>query len=282
MAYKNDSYRPSGKNKIILDRAWYHVRSIPYRATMRWCFYRLLHDSLYGGKEDYHTFITLTSRARHNFYADWRPDTFVDDTTEFLVGSEGWRNESEWLASLYKNGVSCNIDHWYSQKQYVEVWYEARAMTRQFRYYADGITLRPFGGDAKIEAKYRIATDLNEIHQRYALPITVLYFGDYDKKGLAIPETAVRDIRGWCQVPFEFIRCGLNAGDELRYNIPENIEHPGAYQWEGLTDDAARQIITSAIEPYRDWNIYWSTKLAERDAESRMLSYLSEFGTSVP
>ncbi|MCH7571064.1 MAG: hypothetical protein IH919_10955, partial [Deltaproteobacteria bacterium] len=44
------------------------------------------------------------------------------------------------------------------------------------------------------------------------------------------------------------------------YNVPENPERPGTYQWEGLDDDAAQALIGLAndevgyIVPKRQWD----------------------------
>ena len=53
-----------------------------------------------------------------------------------------------------------------------------------------------------------------------------------------------------CNVEIEFLRAGLNKGDEVRYGIMENSDKPGTYQWEAVSDDAAQKIITNAIKPY--------------------------------
>ncbi len=101
-----------------------------------------------------------------------------------------------------------------------------------------------------ISYKWQIAKSLEDKFKRYKRPIVILYFGDYDLAGLTIPETSIADIRKWCNVDFIVDRRGLNQGDAIKYNIPENIDKPGSYQWEALPDQAARQIILNSIEKY--------------------------------
>jgi hypothetical protein len=129
-------------------------------------------------------------------------------------------------------------------------------MTSQFEHYTEDVTLRPFAGQPSIPFKHEIAQHLKEIHQEYPdKPIEVLYFGDNDKAGNQIPMSAVRDIKYWCSlegVHFNFYRAGLNDGQEIEFNIPDNPEHPGTYQWEALTDDAARIIISRAMNRFPD------------------------------
>ena len=120
-------------------------------------------------------------------------------------------------------------------------------MQSQFEYYTKYITLRPFGGDPSIPYKWTIAKELEQAYRVYGLPIPVLYFGDLDPQGLTIPESAVKDIREWCAAEFDYIRAGLNPGDEAKYSIPENPDRPGTYQWEALDDVTAKELITGAV-----------------------------------
>lgn len=101
-------------------------------------------------------------------------------------------------------------------------------------------------------------------------PIVVLYFGDLDPKGLQTPESAVSDIREWCSADFEFVRCGLNPGDEIRLDIPERFDNPGEYQWEALSDDQARDLITSHVDRYLDRAVFEAVAERERDAVDRL------------
>ena len=124
-------------------------------------------------------------------------------------------------------------------------------MTNQFKYWVQNVTLRPFSGEPSVDYKYQIALALDAASAKYNKPIAILYFGDYDRAGLLIPQSATKDIREWCNTDFEFIRCGLNEGDDVKYNIPENPDHPGTFQWEAmddsLDDPIAGDLITSSL-----------------------------------
>ena len=119
-------------------------------------------------------------------------------------------------------------------------------MTQQFRLYTDGLTLCPFGGQPSIPFKYQIAKYIEQQHEKYQKDVMVLYFGDLDESGLKIFNTGEEDISKWCDAPIEFIRCGLSDEQVRQYQIPENVDHPG-YQWEALTDEQAREIITEDV-----------------------------------
>ena len=54
----NKEYKPHAKEAGILDSAMEHVKSVPYRATPRWLFYRVFQDT------------TLCSWRRQTFHPD--------------------------------------------------------------------------------------------------------------------------------------------------------------------------------------------------------------------
>jgi len=243
----SDEYRPRKKQREILARAFGYVQSVEYQVTARWLFYRLLQDGIYSAKGDYDgKFLPMLSKARKRFYNGWRPDTLGDDTREAVIRGNGFDSEADWLVAVGKR-LGCTLDKWAGQPNYVELWFEAKAMRGQFEHYTDHVTLVPFGGDPSIPYKWAAAKRLEERAERYGRPVVILYFGDLDPKGLTIPESAAADVRDWCGARFEFIRCALNTGDEVTYNIPENPDKPGEYQWEALDDLAAGKLITESV-----------------------------------
>lgn len=278
MAYSNENYKPSQEGKRILDAAWEFINNVPYKVTTRWLFYQLLQAGFYSGKDDYkNRCVPLLSRARHSFYMGWRPDSLVDDRREAIDPTDGYADVGEWVNSFSSGGWSCTLDHFGRQDRYLEVWYEAEAMSRQFQHYLQKIALRPFSGMPSISYKWSIAKDLEHKYSKYNKPIVILYFGDYDKAGMTIPETSINDIRTWCKVDFEVDRCGLNEGDEVKYKIPENIDKPGAYQWEALSDGAASELITKSVGKYIDQSLISKCSHEGRKAARVFDRYVSGF-----
>ena len=162
-------WSPQGKSRLILDRAWEHVRSVSYPVSLRWLFYRLLQDGLYHTKDDYMSKMkSLFSAARKNFYGGWSPSALADETRSPILQGGGYADEQSWLEAL-ANRLAVDFDKWATQPAYMEVWFEARAMAGQFRQYAPGITLVPFGGDFTINPKWetaeRLATNGREIRR---------------------------------------------------------------------------------------------------------------------
>jgi hypothetical protein len=150
------------------------------------------------------------------------------------------------------DSVNFDVDHFYQQERYVEIWFEAKAMAGQFRHYTHDIDLLPFGGYASIPYKYDIARHLQWASERYDKPITILYFGDLDFHGKSILSASLNDIQDWCGVPFDVEWCGLTQEQVAIYNVPANPEKPGEFQWEALPDEAAAEIIKNAISQHVD------------------------------
>lgn len=236
----------------ILDIVIGFVRSVPYRVSARWAFYRLLQDGHVTGKEAYGWFLWLTGQARKEFRRRWRPDTLEDDTWAVIERGWGYLDHRTWLRALPLNVHGCS-DRWKYQPNYVLVLYEAAAMSGQFDHYLPPFVSRcAFKGDVSIPTNWDIAQHIAAMRERYGKPVKVVYFGDLDPKGMQIPLSALADVRAWASPEFEWVRAGLNEGDDDVYDIPENPEKPGTYQWEALDDEQAGTLITESLEQFLD------------------------------
>lgn len=244
------------KEEAILDRAFQHVQSVPYRVSLRWLFYRLYQEGFYTDKKkDYkNKFASLLSRARHTFFKEWRPNTLEDETRNVIRKVGGYENAEsagEDMAENILDAAIISLDHFYRQENYVELWFEARAMAGQFEHFTRRIDLVPMGGSASIPFKWELAQRLNLVAEKYNKPIIILYFGDEDESGHIIQQTIEKDVGEWTRAGFELIWCGLTKDQALKHEIPSSIEGKG-YQWEALPDKAAGEIITQSIEQYID------------------------------
>lgn len=242
-------YRPHGTYRRWLERAWEHVQSVPYKVSLRWVFYRLLQDGICRTKEQYNNLNYALGRARKEFYKGWRPDTLADPTREPTYRATGYRDEEEIIEDL-ADSLEFSLDPFFRQENYVELWFEAKVMVGQFEHYTEGINLRPFGGHPSIPFKWQAAKELEYYDRRYSKPIVILYFGDLDDAGFTIMNSAVRDVRTWCEIGYKFkaVRCGLTPEQVEKYQLPENPERLGQYQWEALTDAQAAEIIRGSLE----------------------------------
>ncbi|MBW8017868.1 MAG: hypothetical protein FVQ82_16990 [Planctomycetes bacterium] len=257
--------------KTILDSAMGHIKSVDYKVSARWVFYRLLQEGHYSDKNDYkNKFIPMASRARHANYNGWHPDILQDETRSTDTRNAGYSPadyEEPDLKEILLDRIEdylVSISHFYSQDYYAEILFEARAMVGQFRHYTEDIDLSPFAGHPSIPFKYSIAKRLERYGNKYGKPVVVLYFGDLDETGIDIYNVGMRDIQKWCSLKIKFIRCGLTEEQVEKYSVPENFEHPG-YQWEALPDDAAREIITENVRKYVSQAIIEDTRQREEE-----------------
>lgn len=302
-------YNPSPEVARILNRAKGYVDSAPYRVTARWVFYRLLQDGTLATKQDYKRLLSYSSKARKEWWNGWAPDMLADDTRQPNVRGSGFDTEAEWLRAVQQQ-LSCTLDHWGSQRNYVEVWFEAAAMQSQFQHYCDpNISLLAFHGDVSIPAKWDATVRL--VNRWRELPddgrIIVLYYGDLDPKGISIPEAAERDVRRFASRyiieqeikagrragddrgrdrlidlctdfsrDFEFSRIALNESHITEYDIPDNPERPGTWQWEAVPDEAAEELIGTANQ-YLDTDSFGSIEDREEAYTQRVRSHLQDF-----
>ena len=268
-------YTPRAKTAETLTRGLAMVNSVPYQVSARWVFYRLLQEGYYSKKSDYkNKWIKSSGAARKAFWGGWHPDTMADETRAPIIRGDGYRTPADWLRAQ-ADYIECNLGKWYNQPTYIELWFEARAMADQFRHYTQHITLRPMAGQPSIPFKWETAKHLERMAARYGKPVVILYFGDLDEGGTNIENAIRQDVTNWCNVSFEFIRCGLNPGDPERYGIPENPEKPG-YQWEALPDAGAQEIIKSNVKRYVRQDAFTRVEKRETEATSWIQAKLAD------
>jgi len=291
------SYNPSIETAALLAQAHRYVTAAPYQVTARWVFYRLLQDGLLTVKSDYKRLLSYLSKARKGFYGGWTPYILTDDTRGATVRGLGFVNGQAWVQAI-KEQTECNLDRWEGQDNYVEVWFEAAAMFAQFEHYTDpNVPLLAFHGDISIPEKWKAAKRIVDRWLALGSPTKIFYFGDLDEKGLQIPRSAETDVlqfaahywwrergRGMSREEFgeaytefsrnfEFTRVGLNDEHIAEYNIPENPERPGTYQWEGLDDAAAQELIGQVTE-HLNLAAFDAVEERERDITDQFRTHL--------
>lgn len=232
------------------------IESLSYSPSTRWCFYRVM-DRYRLPKSAWGTFKGTQSIWRKGFKEGWAPDTLSDSVREVNYAGYGASSMGEFYREMLSDPPGVGI--WGNLPFYAEVWFEAEAMNGQFEHYvreAWRITTRPFRGDYSIEKKYQAANDLLAMAKK-GKPITILYFGDCDAKGKAIPYNALKDIQEWMQGyedTLQFHVAGLTLDQARLYSLPQNFERPGEWQWEALSDGQASEIIQEALKLHLDLN----------------------------
>jgi len=254
-----------------------HVQSVPYKVSARWLFYRLLQEGYYTEKKHYSTqFIPRFSYLRREFIDGWHPDILADESRHIIpretVGLASIEDYADYdvakeiMDSLEFIEVSFPLDHFYRQNYYVEIWYEANAMTGQFQHYTKDITLVPCGGYSSVAYGWKVAKALEEKSTKYGKPIVILFFGDCDYYGGEIRRVIERDVRDWSSADFELEWCGLTTEQARLFGVPENPDKEG-YQWEALDDKSAGKIITEAVGKYVSQEIIDEVEKEQREHE---------------
>jgi hypothetical protein len=233
-------WSPNADSIKMLDFAMAKIKSVPYKVSSRWVFYRLVQAGFISKTQEAR-FDYLLSRARKRFYGEWKPDTLTDSIRQAY-----FKGEAQFSFSFKLDSIA-------EQDYYVQLWFEAEAMHQQFEHHTRNfrVSLVPFRGDCSIPFKWRIAKKLETIQSKYLKPVRILYFGDCDRKGLQIVDAAMRDIRAWCSVDFGFERVGLTLEQAKAFGLPENPNKPGNYQWEALEDEHARKLILGSLLKYQ-------------------------------
>lgn len=247
----------------LIKKALEYVNSVSYKVTKRWLFYRLYQDGTLPTKKDISKLNVLV-QARKKYEYGWAPDTLADSSRNMHRISTGVITKEDWL-----NNLTCNLDKFQNQDYYVMLWFEANAMLGQFKKYTENIPLVPFGGDPSLPFKHSIAKEIEWADAVYKKPVIILYFGDCDKKGEQIPQSALKDIREWCGVDFKFFHCGLTREQADKFRLPEDPRKPGKFQWESLSDEQAKDIICGNIEKYQK-------KSKFREIEEKEIEILNE------
>ncbi|GAI78588.1 unnamed protein product, partial [marine sediment metagenome] len=197
-----------------------------------------------------------------------RPDTLADETREIIRRIYGYPDIDEALDEMpddLASNIDLAIDHFYRQDNYIEIWYEARAMTGQFRHYTAKVDLVPLGGMSSIPYKWSLAKNLEWKRSKYQKPIKILYFGDEDLAGHLIKSDVEEDVRKWSEADFEIVWAGLTKEQVEKYGVPHSVEKKG-YQWEALEDESASEIIRESLDRFIDRAII---KEAETEAHEQ-------------
>ncbi len=280
-------YNPRPETAELLSWMLEEIQSVPYEVTLRWAFYQAVQKKGLL-KSDYGKVKQYAAEARKNFWNGWNPTTLVDDTRKIEKRGHGYDDFKDWLNAMKEKEPVYEI--YSKQDTIVTLWFEAQAMSRQFEYYASPyrVSYAAFKGDPSINFKWVIAQYLADLYKRYRKPIVILYFGDYEAnknsgsraKGLTIPQHAFHDIAGWFLGILErdevikredweedlskvirMERIGLNEEHIDEWDLPENPERPGEYQWEALSDEQAGNLITESIQRN------WSTEAVNKNTE---------------
>jgi len=184
-------------------------------------------------------------------------DNFIDGT-RYHYGTETFNDLGEYLrhcAAAYRLNLWKDADH------YIEVWTEKDAIAAAVHRIAKEWNLKTFvcRGDPSMSSLDSCARTFNSYREAGYDPV-ILYLGDFDESGLAIPKTIREKLRTNHDCEVELIRVGINEDHILRFNLPtrpakgdrrgESIEY--AVDIDAMKPADLREILAKEIESFID------------------------------
>jgi hypothetical protein len=198
------------------------------------------------------------------------------DGTRWHYGAETFDNLGEYLAHA---AAGYRLNLWSEALYYPEVWVEKEAIASMVAGIAKEWNLKVFvsRGDASMSSLARAAETFNWYASCGKNPI-ILYLGDFDENGLAIPKTIEANLLRDHDCEVMLRRVAVNENHILQYNLPtrppkgerrgEAVEY--AVDIDAMKPAIIRELLTEQIEQLIDREQLTRLKAVE-DAEREIL-----------
>ena len=194
--------------------------------TVRQTYYQAVSRLLIANKQSEYRKVSrlLTTLRRH----DLLPWHAIEDRTRSTTVKRGMTNVGEYIQSEAQSFL--NPDYYgrcYIQDQsvYVEVATEKDALSSIM---SDAVWY--FCTRLNIVRGQVSATMVNAMAERFDKAVmlgkrpVLLYLGDLDPSGVAIPKALVRNMEAWHSVEVELIRVALNPDQVATYSLPVSLD----------------------------------------------------------
>lgn len=227
--------------------------------------YNILDQQLTRARWDGRIPFTVFEDRSRSFHGGENFDCY-EPSTIFEAAKEKYENAEE----TFRNSYGFNLPYWHNQPNYAEVWLEKDALATLFRRVTDQhhVRLAPCRGYPSVSFLYEAAEYLKTVPKDKQ--IIILYFGDYDMRGLDIQRHITESL---ARLGFHNIwvkRYALTKEQTLHFNLPPQpskktdsmargwIETHGDVAWEldALDPNELLKIIDSAIEEHFDRDIW--------------------------
>ena len=189
------------------------------------------------------------------------------DTTRAIYEYNSFADKAEVLRAAAN---SFYLDRWEKQSANVMLICEASGYLGVIKHIADKFRVPyvPAKGDMSVQIKMELANSFTDGHTH------ILYFGDYDTKGLQIPVTIADDIRAINpEADFTLHRMFINEQDIIEYGLEP--DENGNVQMEQLPEDIAIDTATAFIESLMDHEIWSETLDKEKHTKQEILEVAS-------
>jgi hypothetical protein len=194
--------------------------------TVRQAFYQAVSKRLLSNDQNEYRRVSriLTSLRRHDLLA-WNA---IEDRTRRTVDKRGRPNVGDYIESemrLFMNPDLYGRCYIQNQAVYIEVATEKDALSKIME---DAVWM--FCTRLNVVRGQVSSSMVNSMAERFDKAIMLgkkpilVYFGDLDPSGIAIPKALIRNMAEWHSVEVELVRAALNPEQIGRYDLPVSLD----------------------------------------------------------
>jgi len=249
-----------GRKSRLIPHVLKIIGEYEVRLTIRQIFYRLVSAGVIPNtRSAYNSLDKAISQARKKGVIPF--DAIVDRSRNFIGGDTPYYlTPEQYFNGLIENlktaFLNYDIPYWLNQPIYIEVWLEKDALTGFFKQITDKyrVVLAPCRGYPSLTFLYEGAKRLSRISK----PKLILYFGDYDMRGIDIQRHITETLENFGLTNFQVKRVALTREQIEAYQLPPNpakskdtmfrgwIEKHGNVAWE--LDALEPKVLMTLIE----------------------------------
>lgn len=251
-----------------------------FSLSLRQIYYQMVSKNLITNTlQSYSRLGDVVTLGRMAGLIDW--NTVVDRTRE-VHGNSHWDNPEAIVDICAKTFA---IDKWDNQRTRVEVWIEKQALEDVVRHACEPLDVRYIAcrGYMSITAMYEAA-------QRYITyindgqDVVIIHLGDHDPSGIDMSRDILDRLETFCEQSMDVNRIALNMDQITVWNPPANpakmtdsrfksyMDKYGTSSWEldAIPPDVLSDMITDAVMPYRDEDVWDAAVAEENDAKKKL------------
>ena len=268
-----------GRPSVLIPVAQEILKEYNSRITIRLLFYRLVSKGVIPNSESSYTMLiqrmivarrdgripyeVFEDRTRHSVESEL-PNFTTEKAEDILAnGIDVYENAEEYALAQLKNSFwKYELPYWHEQPYYVEVWLEKEALANLFEPICEKkkLTFVPCRGYPSLSLLYDCSKRFRTVPQDRE--IRILYFGDYDMRGLNIEQTIAKNLCDDFGIQAKVIRFALTREQIEQFQLPPNpakikdtmargwIEKNGNVAWEldALEPHVLENILEKAIQ----------------------------------
>jgi len=261
------------------------IKQYSIRLTVRQIYYRLVAANLiknsrsaYNALDKALTVARLKGAISFNAIEDRSRQFQAGDVEEYQTPEEFM----EWRLNALKNSeAQYEMPYWLNQPRYVEVWLEKDALSGLFKRVCDQLHVRlaPCRGYASVSFIYEATKKLREVGK----PIFILYFGDFDMRGVDIQRYLEERFEGF-GLDVNVERVALARQQVEQYQLPPQpakktdtmargwMDAQGDVAWEldALEPNILMRLLEDAIKKHLDSDVLYKRHCLHKENLDRI------------